>query len=317
MADKCKYKVECTDPKEEGCLLGLRDYKECPYLKNGSEQVESTDIIVDNDLPIYWTGNSFGEIDLKSLTYEKRPYIIGLVGSSNAGKTTLLATLYMLLRSGEKFKDFSFVGSKTLLGWENLAHFLTLKADNQTQFPPHTSRNTGRVPGMLHLKLKDKKGLIHDFLFTDAPGEWFQTWANKADDENAKGARWIDENSDAFLLFADCKSFSTKLGEARLELKSIAERLRNNIEDRNVALVWSISDFIVNEKVKSKIENSICDLLPVVSSYNVSVKAEGEAKLLLNIIELFNWIMKAVIEKTNKEIIIQTKHSTDYFFAIR
>ena len=317
MSDKCKYKNECSNPEEEGCLLGLRDFKECPYLKEGKEQVKDSGIREDNDLPIYWTGNSFGEVDLKSLTYERRPYIIGLVGSSNAGKTTLLATLYMLLRSGEKFKDFSFVGSKTLLGWENLAHFLTLKADNQTQFPPHTSRNSGRMPGMLHLRLKDKRGLLHDFLFTDAPGEWFQTWANKADDENAKGARWIDANSDAFLLFADCNSFVNNTGEARLELKLIAERLRNNIESRNVALVWSKSDLEVKEKIKSKIEQSICDLLPILSSYNVSVKAEGDAKLLLNIIQIFNWIMKGVIEKTNIEPRVQKQYSTDYFFAIR
>jgi hypothetical protein len=317
MSEKCKHIALCTNPEDEGCLLGLRDYRDCNYLNKGKNQ-KSVEIPNDEfEMPIVWSGNSLGEIDLNCISYKKRPYIIGLVGPSNAGKTTLLATLYMLLRSGSKLHNFSFAGSNTLVGWENLAHFLTFKADNLIQFPPHTSRNVGRVPGMLHLKLKDTFGLLHDVLFTDAPGEWFSTWANKADDENAIGARWIDENSDAFLLFADCEAFKKDIGNARIELKPIAERLRNNINNRPLAFVWTKSDFEFNPKVKKGIEESICNLFSIQKEFNVSVKINGDNSLLKNIVDLFDWLLHEISINKNTPLTLEPKKSIDFFFAKR
>jgi len=321
MSDKCKYKADCTNPQEEGCLLGLRDFRECSY-QNKGKQDENTSItnveqLEEFELPINWTGNSMGEIDLKTISYKKRPYIIGLIGPSNSGKTTLLATLYMLLRSGKRFQDFSFAGSNTLIGWENIAYFLTYKAGNLIQFPPHTSRNSGRIPGMLHLKLKDNFGLFHDILFTDAPGEWFTDWANKSDDNNAVGARWINENTDAFVLFADCQAFIEDIGNTRLALKSIAERLRNDIRKRPVVLTWTKSDLNVDPEIKIRIGEVICNLFPIKEQFEVSVKGAENSDLHDNIIKLFDWIFQEVFNSTNTPLFIEPKSTTDFFFVKR
>jgi hypothetical protein len=319
MPSKCQYKEECTNPEEEGCLLGYRELKGCPNRNHTSKEGNESTIETaeDSNLLIGWSGNSLGEVDLKTITYKKRPFIIGVIGPSNAGKTTFLAAIYLLLRNGHRINGFSFAGSNTLIGWENIAYFLTCKADNFIEFPPHTSRNAGRIPGMLHLKLIDSKNIDYDILFTDAPGEWFTTWGIKADDSNAIGAQWIDENSDAFLLFADCDAFVNNIGNARLELRSIAERLRNSNQNRAVALTWSKSDINVVPVIKDGISQRIGELFPVYNTFNISVKDEPKEKFHENILELLEWLLGFITKTNNQPIYLDIKEFNDFFFVKR
>src|SRR3546814_9648075 len=99
--------------------------------------------------------------------------LIGVAGVASAGKTTFLATLYCLLKHGYKIGNYQFSGSLTLTGWENIAWYLSWNTHNDIQFPPHTSSNAGRIPGLLHISLRNEKGEKKEMIFTDAPGEWF------------------------------------------------------------------------------------------------------------------------------------------------
>lgn len=315
MNKECEFKGICTDPENEGCLLGFMNYhRTCQHhsKKNDAENQENQE---NQDLPLTWSGNSFGEIDINVVTYIRKPTIIGLVGPSNAGKTTFLATLYMLLRSGKKIKNFSFAGSYTLLGWEHLAHFLTFKADNQIEFPPHTSRNLGRIPGLLHLSLKNENDEFKDILFTDAPGEWFSTWATNVNADGARGARWIDKHSDRTVLFADCEEFKKNIGGFRLQLKQIAERMRNNNKARPIALVWAKSDVEINKEIKTGIGKNISGLFSNYKEFDVSVKNNANGKLLINIMNTIDWLFESKLN--NKKIKIDVKNTSDFFFVLR
>jgi Double-GTPase 2 len=299
MTGKCSH-PSCF-PNDTGCNVeGCSNLSDCKYYEKGKEAAKENQPTEEEFYRIPWTGNTLGLSDLNFLTASTRPILVGIVGVASAGKTTFLASLYCLLRHGKKIGGYSFSGSLTLNGWENIAWYLSWKNNGNIQFPPHTTNNSGRVPGLLHLALKNRNGDKRDLVFTDAPGEWFDHWRNSVNSENAKGAKWIHDNCDAFLLFADCDMLSgSKRGQAKLQINSVADRLFERIRDRPFGLVWSKSDVAVSDITKKQIlshirENPLTHFNEFATSVN-----EGEGGVFhQNICESMNW----VIEKLNSNI---------------
>jgi hypothetical protein len=89
-----------------------------------------------------------------------------------------------------------------------LAYFLTLKGDNEFEFPPHTPSNEARTPGLLHLSFSDKQNRRKELVFTDAPGEWFSEWAINEQSPKAAGARWINKMQISFSFSSTVKNYS-------------------------------------------------------------------------------------------------------------
>jgi len=319
MTKTCKHLQDCND-ELVGCIIGsYDDFNECPY-KNHTKEI-SIDCVdeetVEPERYLFpWTSNVFGETDLKIITTHRTPAIIGLIGSSNAGKTSALTALYLLLRKGLSINGYSFAGSYTLNGWENLASFLTFKKENEIEWPPHTSRNAGRVPGLLHLSFINEHLQKEDILFTDAPGEWFSDWAV---DENtpAQGAKWINDFADAFVLFSDCEAFNESIGDARRELKAISGRMAKYNNNRPLALVWSKSDIKVSEELKKVINGRIEKEFPISRIFDISVKPNGNDKQLENILNVIEWLLASKKDTFRKLARAEVKNANDFFFAIR
>ena len=269
MAGHCKDK-NCWAP-EVACNMGEEDYTKCPnYIgvhdnQAGKEKGEKGFL-----LP--WSGNTFGNIDLQFLAGRSRPMVVGVVGPHNAGKTTLLTVFYLLLSQGRPVGSKYFAGSYTLGGWENLAHFLRWRPDHGPDFPPHTSRGDGRMPGLLHLAFRNQDDILEDFLFADAPGEWFEHWAINKNAPDVHGAQWINRYADTFMLFIDSDALSgKKRGEARTQLLGLAQRLSGELLDRPVAIVWAKSDKEVPESIQSTLKESFERLFPIYEEFSVSV----------------------------------------------
>ena len=186
---------------------------------NGSrvEQVVS-------DIP--WNGYALGMSDLAILGGRGRPIVVGLIGPPDAGKTSLLAFLYMWLLDKGELPGWVFAGSWTLGGWESVVRYSRWTGEPPPSFPPHTS-STGRVPGLLHLCLRNGTGALRDVFFTDAPGEWFTQWAKSPEDESAAGARWVFQHADVLILLADSHALaaSETLPQARRALRDLVERV--------------------------------------------------------------------------------------------
>jgi hypothetical protein len=153
---------EYWDEENPDCKCGETNYKEKCQNYRGNKNTEGgvveTTVINQDILPLSWHANAMGVLDIGWLSAKKQPLIIGVIGQSQAGKTTLLATLYMLLRSGQNIGGYTFAGSYTLLGWEKIAEPMSFHTHKKVHFPPHTSSNAARLPGLLHLLLKDKNG---------------------------------------------------------------------------------------------------------------------------------------------------------------
>jgi hypothetical protein len=253
----------CTQPychpEESGCAEeGGGDGTKCKFrrkvlesnAKGKAAEAASEELPLPAGFRVSWTGSPLGAQDMRSLKARSQVVCIGLVGAANAGKTTFLALLYALLRQGQVIPGYRFAGSYTLPGWEAIASYLTFREDRtDIQFPPHTSRSTGRdegrVPGLLHLALRpdDAPAALLDVVFTDAPGEWFTDWVVRHEADAAAGARWVYQQSRAFLLFADRERLTgIQRGTARGEIMDLADRLKHGIGTRPLGLMWTKAD---------------------------------------------------------------------------
>lgn len=321
MNQKCTYpdcQADWHNDKPH-CLCGEPDYRKCKnYVGETTHPVAEVDATTGSEeSSILWSGSAMGSLDVQQASAIKHPFVIGLVGPAKAGKTTLLAALYLLIRNGKKIGQYEFAGSYTLLGWEKIAHFMTLNGRKKVSFPPHTSANMARVPGLLHFLLKDKFGRYRDVLLTDAPGEWFSDWAKAADAEASIGARWIDEIADAFVIVADSKAFEHNIGMARHTLMQIVERMKNTHHQRPTALVWTKADISLSDELKSRVNKNVKTLLTNTSIHYMAVinrKSDADIECIL---EFINDLLTKADEQHNQLPTVPPKSENDFFFLMR
>lgn len=260
MSDRCQNS-NCFAHEGESCALGNMNAKECQNYGavKEADEGEGVSYLEDAVARVPWSGSTLGLADLIVLSPRAHSKVVGVLGAHDAGKTTLLLGNYFSCLRGEEIAGAEFAGSWTLGAWEALAAWSRFdEASRQPHFPPHTPRSASRSPGLLHLALRREKEVIRDVLLTDAPGEWFQSWAVNENAPDAEGARWTVEHSDAFLIFADCDRLNGEdRGPARSVLRQLIERLGSKVNGRPVTLVWSKSDKASPEQLSSGIRKSI------------------------------------------------------------
>lgn len=333
---KCP-RPRCHAPKIQ-CAEGYDDFESCPNWieANGVTTQDAQAIASESDLAgaasgldsrsvtLSWSGSALGEDDLAMIAAQRRPRLISLVGPHNAGKTTFLALLYLLLRRGVPFASGRFAGSYSLGGWEKIARFLTWDGDSEPTFPPHTAANEGRRPGLLHLAFRENNGLLTNTLWTDAPGEWFRLWSVNREDPNAEGARWMHRHGDAFLLFADSEALAGETrGEAVERIRLLIERLRVGIGERPVGLVWAKSDSEppVPDSIHVQIEGDMRRYFVIHEIFSVSVPKDDPVdtaveKSVTDFLRVLAWAL-APQDRRYKPLTLPILRVDDPVFAFR
>ena len=281
---------DCFFPSTS-CSAGFMDVTACPNYREEAERETSDPSTEDERFP--WTGRPFGLKDLRFISTVRRPHVIGMVGLADAGKTTLLGMLFLMLYRGRRvIKHASFSGSYTLQGWENIARHLQLNSAGPIQFPPHTTES-GRFPGLLHLRFSIVGEGDRDFLLTDAPGEWFSHWTDNASAEDAAGARWIASNANKVVVFADTKALTgQQLGQARSRLEFLVRRVQHNICDDAVALLWSKTDLRRPDELISSVNSHFTSCFPEAPIFSVKVpdrEEEVDETTFQALKDLFEW----------------------------
>ncbi|HDZ46547.1 MAG TPA: hypothetical protein ENI10_18755 [Halomonas sp.] len=249
-----------------------------------------------------------GESDLNFISGKIKPITVGIVGPESAGKTTILGALYLLLGGGELITEASsFSNSYTLAGWEAVATSLRWSPGQPPSFPPHTPSGAARAPGMLHLGFRHLDGALRDFLFADAPGEWFQKWAINEQAADAEGARWIARHADVILLIADRQALAgTKMGTARNDFQLLAQRAVAEARGRRLALVWTKGDIEVAPAMEAQIRKAVASDAFSVPEFKVSVCPQEGVDAVENFRELFDWILstkRAGVELPTTEVL--------------
>lgn len=280
------------------CSMGEDSPLKCKHwLKTATDGGETAPAAAETEATTYsvpWSGNALGLRDLPFITGRRFPNVVGVIGPAGAGKTTLLAAWYLQLGRGQLADAGTFAGSYTLTGWENIAHSLRWSNDGGPGFPQHTASGAGRAPGLLHLALRQGDD-VTDTLITDAPGEWFRSWAIERDSAEAEGARWVARHATAFVIIADGEALSgNDVGAARVNLQGLIHRVSAERSGRPVALVWAKSDLTPPAGVRSAIEGTMATHLPDAPQFAVSVYPSGEKLPEQGFGDVYRWAISAV-----------------------
>ena len=225
------------------CRDGYTPVQRCPNLQH-TEAAEA-DVRAGTILP--WSGLPLGEVDAEAVAGTGKPRLVALVGLSGSGKTTALAAYWTLLRRGHRPAGHDFAGSYTLLGWHAIARHMAWHPEGQRQFPPHTTATGEREPALLHTALKHGD-TIHDFLFTDVPGEWFREWA--FDRDAVPGANWIASQADLIILLSDSSALSgADRGAAQAQYGALAARVEEAADGSPVLPVRAKADLPLSDAI--------------------------------------------------------------------
>jgi hypothetical protein len=289
--DRCPQ-PNCFADDNTTCTLGHIRLDLCPEWNRVSKGALAPSSETGQML-LPWSGLAMGESDLNFVSGKFKPITVAIIGPESAGKTTILGAFYLLLGRGTLTADpNSFSNSYTLAGWEAVANSLRWKPGHPPRFPSHTPSGAARAPGMLHLAFRRNDGSLRDFLFADAPGEWFQKWAVNEQAPDAEGARWIARHADVTLLIADRQALAgPKMGTARNEFQLLAQRAVAEARGRHLALVWTKGDVDVAPAMEAQIRKAAGAVSSSVPEFTLSVYRRGEVDAAEGFRELFGWIL--------------------------
>lgn len=294
--------IKCSNPDcyapDVGCSLGTPDISKCEHwnCEINEDEDKASNFVLATDIHLPWTGAAFGLTDVGFLSGCFKPKIVGILGAENAGKTSLLASWYLMISRGLSLNIQSqFAGSYSLAGWEAVSANLRWEPGHIPCFPAHTPSGIKRAPGLLHMAFKNKnEGIVEDYLFADAPGEWFSKWAANSEAPDAEGARWLSTNADMFLLVADRQALSGDAkGRARSELNRLIQRLGGILKNRPIALVWSKSDMPKDEIIENSIRTSTFSVMPQTTEFEIQILGDENATSSpeKNILNLLDWVL--------------------------
>ena len=303
--------VELASPRHEQCEF---------FVKAGTTEASATTIrssAATTSIP--WTGEWLQPEQLDLLAHRGTPKIIGLVGSSGAGKTTYLAMLYSLLFNGSRIENWGFAGSYTLNGWELQAKTLQVQEDGTVRNPDATPSDKDFY-SLYHLALRHD-GFLHDILFADSSGEVFSKWADNVNDPASENARWIYENAHAFLFFVDCEAVVEQRGKAKQDIIQVAEQVKRRLRGRPVVIIWSKADLAedMRENIVKAIEQSLSNTFPGALSLKISNYSKSNSDQLCHINNI--GVAKAVLDLLASpqplRIVPASIQTDDFFFLYR
>jgi hypothetical protein len=172
---KCKS-PDCNYQFDQKCVEGV-EIADCPHfywakedLNGDSETVEA--VIKNIPKRTLFSGR---ELDLSEISFVTNRYksdTVILIGESECGKTTILATLFDLLQS-KPFNGYHFAGSLTQLGFEERCYMARCASKGTI---PETPKTTSGTFKFLHIALKVDLTEINamHFLLSDISGETFR-----------------------------------------------------------------------------------------------------------------------------------------------
>ncbi|WP_420386632.1 TRAFAC clade GTPase domain-containing protein [Roseivirga sp.] len=321
MARRQCSKEDCHAPQDFCQELGSPEYPKCKHFIANAHKEEAKVTSKKNKTisTIPWSGDFLQQDEIDLLAHRGTPKIIGLIGSSGAGKTTYLAMLYTLLFNGKLIEGWDFAGSYTLSGWELQAKTLHIKENGKVRYPDATPSDKD-FQSLYHLALRNENHL-HDVLFADSSGEVFSKWADNVDDPSAENAGWIYEKSHGFLFFIDCQAIIDQRGRAKLEIVQLAEQVKKGLNKRPIVLLWSKADLAdsMRSNIVESIETSLKTLFPDAISLQISNYSKSDSDELCHVNNLKGTesLLNQMDNPQPLTVAPMQPESSDFFFKYR
>lgn len=196
-------KSDCTVAETGKCLELHDEHDECPNFRARVEEVESESSDdfdhadkSESNTPVrleassqparqFHYGFELGTADAAELMRGSYVHLIAVLGSTNAGKTCLLSSLYLMASLGVLKPHFSLAGGLTLQGFEDRARRLRqwTRGVLPDKLSDHTVLSDPRSPAFMHLALRGQgeQATRLNLLLTDLPGEWTADLINRAE----------------------------------------------------------------------------------------------------------------------------------------
>lgn len=197
------------------CIEGFEDPKDCPnFAENdgdaaaatGVDQPSKPTIKTDEEASssiLLPSGKALTATEGHQLTSEFRSTVAVLVGMVKSGKTTALAELYERFRKGH-FAGHLFVGSRTLLGFEQVCHLARAASQGAQEDTGRTIPDTEN--NLLHLDLvAEGSGKRKRLLVSDLSGELFENATLQTD--RLRAIPYL-RRADHVVMFADAEKLS-------------------------------------------------------------------------------------------------------------
>jgi len=163
---------DCRVAVDGKCVEGL-PLDECPHLSRISvediAEVEEPQIAPEAipviSLPL---GDALHRAEASLLQRRRLSRAVGVIGANDAGKTSLIASVYDLLQEGP-VAGVSFAGSSTLIGFEKVCHDARVTSRREA---PHMERTSaGADATFFHVDLRLVDGDLISLFIGDRSGE--------------------------------------------------------------------------------------------------------------------------------------------------
>lgn len=135
-----------------------------------------------SEVPTFPQSTTLGPDAIDQMMASRYVTVVGILGDPESGKTACLASIYLLISSGQ-LDGWSFADSKSLMGFEEIARGARQwnEGNPPQQMTVHTEMADERRPGFLHLRLRRMvDGRVVDLALPDIPGEWTKSLIRNA-----------------------------------------------------------------------------------------------------------------------------------------
>lgn len=236
-------KQDCTIAATGKCVE-LNQSSECPNAtaSTGAVNTERPSALGPASARTFPPVNELGLNDARVVTLGRYAHLIAILGTTGAGKTCMLNSLYLLASHGGLATRFRFAGSLTLAGFELRARRLREWKNGRLpdKLSEHTTHGDERNPGLLHLALSDDKcdSKRVELLLTDLPGEWTKNLITKA--RSAEHFKFL-QRADGLVIAVDGSRLHDS-SKKRIELRNLEhliDRLANAVDlDRCIPIFF-------------------------------------------------------------------------------
>lgn len=259
----------CSQPNcriaETGvCLEGHAG--ECPHRRDNEihSEAPASEVQASNEV-VFHTGEKLTVDDATLVLQERGARVIFAAGGRDSGKTTFLARIGELFRSG-KFREYQFSGSLSLWAFERATWKATVPSGGGVPSTERTYRVENDMFYHLSVKQESFPAKRFDLLISDLAGETFPTILGSAD--FARGLSALGR-CDTLVLFLDSARLARR-GEQQAEWDNATGFLQRvyprdlSVRVVNLQVVFSRWDYVQSADAADshilfcmKIENDI------------------------------------------------------------
>ncbi|WP_378948061.1 hypothetical protein [Mesorhizobium sp. ANAO-SY3R2] len=271
--------TECRFATDGKCVEGY-PLEECPHLNPISvediDEVEEAPIVQEGDrVMALASGEALDRAQASVLQRRRTSRAIAIIGPNDAGKTSLIASVYDRLQDGP-VAGAGFAGSSTLIGFEKVCHDARAASRRGV---PHTERTSvGADATFFHLDLRPSGDELVSLFIGDRSGEDYLS----VTDEIARASEFFElKRADTVTLLVNGEHLASS--EHRHEVKAITPQLVEALVEggairrgSRLAVVLTKQDAVLTSANSDRVQREFDEMVTAIAERHRNHVAEVE-----------------------------------------